>query len=123
MQEHEIETKGGSEDLSESQWRFIRQRIMPQERALLRCGGLIWVLIAVICCGQHGCSVVGEEQKSRLVRVAFVHHALDMGGVERQIQATWGAVDKSNLEAEVILCVPFPSPCPLPRIQIQECWA
>ncbi len=42
----------------------------------------------------------GENSK---IRVAFVHHAMDMGGVERQIRLTCAAVDKNSVDFEVLL--------------------
>jgi len=52
---------------------------------------------------RHGtCSPLQPDVGSR-VRVAFLHHSLDMGGVERQILSTWAAVDRQRVAAEVVL--------------------
>ena len=75
------------------------------------------VVLAVSVCGDDLDGVCSESGVSRSgecssqpsgnagsrVRVVFLHHSLDMGGVERQILSTWSAVDRRRIAAEVVL--------------------
>ncbi|KAJ1480186.1 hypothetical protein T484DRAFT_1811556, partial [Baffinella frigidus] len=53
---------------------------------------------------RHGaCRPSQQPDTVPRVRVAFLHHSLDMGGVERQMLSTWAAVDRERVAAEVVL--------------------
>lgn len=53
--------------------------------------------------GDDRCGARGDFERGRRIRVAFVHHAMHMGGVERQIRLTCASIDRARISPEVVL--------------------
>uniref|UniRef100_A0A7S4JQU8 Glycosyl transferase family 1 domain-containing protein n=3 Tax=Guillardia theta TaxID=55529 RepID=A0A7S4JQU8_GUITH len=57
----------------------------------------------LLVCSMEGSPAQDDSCTLDKVKIAFVHHALDMGGVERQIETTWLSIDHQQFDGAVVL--------------------